>query len=618
MTRKYYPLPSLNPEYIKEQDYFFLFETGLFDKDNSLSYIFLDPLKVIKISRYSEVEGGFSDIERYAKDHYLAGYFSYELGYFFENRQFSFKDPVSYPLIQVCVFDKAICFDHKKGKFNAYPRGILRKKGALADFSVKNLRFNFSQAEYLKRISRIKGHIRRGDTYQINFTGKYRFRFSGSAFSFYQSLKNRQSVPYSAFSKLKDEYLLSFSPELFFKRNGRSIYSKPMKGTIARGKDTQEDKEQALKLKNSNKDLAENIMIVDLVRNDLGRISEIKSVKPAGLFNIERYNTLFQMTSGVRAVLKKGMTYFDIFRNIFPGGSVTGAPKIRSMQIIRKLEKGPRNVYCGALGMILPKDKAIFNMPIRTVSLIGNKGEMGSGSGIVYDSSGLAEYGECMLKAKFLADRYREFRLLETILWDEGYAFLEEHLERMERSAQYFGFYFNRAKIKKALSSLKRKFKRGALYKVRLLLDRKGCIEIEHSKVSRETGIKYIAVSNYKIDPQNLFCYHKTTNRQLYDSEYIRYHRRGYFDVIFLNKIGEVAEGAISNIIIEKNKRYYTPPLSSGVLPGIFRRYFIRKYRAQERKIFLKDLLKADRIFLCNSVRGLTQIDLKIDIKKSL
>jgi para-aminobenzoate synthetase/4-amino-4-deoxychorismate lyase len=611
MALRYNPLPELNQEYIAKKDYFFLFETCLFDKDNYLSYIFLDPLKVIKINRYSGVEKAFVDIQGLAKNHYLAGYFSYELGYFFENKQFSFKDRVSYPLIQLCVFDKAICFDHRKGKFNACPSGILKKKGALAGFSVKNLSFNFSRAEYLKRISRIKGHIRRGDTYQINFTGKYRFRFSGSAFSFYQSLKNRQSVPYSAFSKLKDEYLLSFSPELFFKRNGRSIYSKPMKGTIARGKDIEEDKRQVQSLKNSLKDSAENIMIVDLIRNDLGRIAEIKSVKPSGLFNIEKYNTLFQMTSGVRAVLKNGMTYFDIFSNIFPGGSVTGAPKIRSMQIIRKLEKGPRNIYCGALGMILPKDKAVFNMPIRTVSLIGNKGEMGSGSGIVYDSSGLAEYKECMLKAKFLADRYKEFCLLETILWGGEYAFLEEHLERMELSAQYFAFYFNRAKIKKALSSLKIKFKTGALYKVRLLLDRKGYLRIEHSKMPRESGIKYIVVSNYKIDPQNLFCYHKTTNRQLYDSEYIRYHRRGYFDVIFLNKIGEVAEGAISNIIIEKNKIYYTPPLSSGILPGIFRNYFIRKYRAQEKKIFLKDLLRADRIFLSNSVRGLTEVKIK-------
>jgi para-aminobenzoate synthetase/4-amino-4-deoxychorismate lyase len=314
------------------------------------------------------------------------------------------------------------------------------------------------------------------------------------------------------------------------------------------------------------------------------------------------------MTSEVRATLKKGITYFDIFRNIFPGGSVTGAPKIRSMQIIKELEKEPRNIYCGALGIIFPKNKAVFNMPIRTASLNANTGEMGVGSGIVYDSGASKEFSECILKARFLTDRYQEFCLLETILWDRGYKFLNEHLVRMKRSAQYFNFNFNYPKVTEALNSAKRKFKVGTPYKVRLLLGRNGNLKLEYATMIGENGIKYIAISKYRIDPQKLFRYHKTTNRKLYDSEYRHYQRQGYFDVIFLNKRGEVAEGAVSNIVFEKNKKYYTPPVSCGVLPGIFRRYFIKKYRAQEKKIFLEDLLKADRVFLCNSVRGLTEI----------
>ncbi len=611
MTRKYFSLPSLDPGYIKQQDYFFLFETTLFDKDNSSSYIFTHPLKIIKINRYADIEKAFSRIEYYAQKYFLAGYFSYELGYYFENKQFGFKESAPFPLIQIAVFDQAASFNHKTGKLSGHLPGIFATKSKQEDFSAGSLKFDFNEKEYTGRIRRIKEYIRRGDTYQINFTGKYRFRFSGSAFSFYESLKNRQNVPYSAFCKFKDEYVLSFSPELFFKRNGRSIYSCPMKGTIGRGRDIKEDKEQALKLKNSSKDLAENIMIVDLIRNDLGRIARADSVKATALFNIEKYNTLFQMTSEVRATLRRGTSYFDIFKSMFPGGSVTGAPKIKSMQIIKELEKGPRNIYCGALGIIFPKGKAIFNLPIRTISLVKNKGEMGIGSGIVYDSEAHREFRECILKAKFLTDRYEDFCLLETILWDGEYKFLEEHLKRMERSAQYFGFCFDRARIKQALGALKNKFQSGSRYKLRLLLDRKGTLKAEYSRLPREAGIKYAAISDYKIDPQNPFCYHKTTNRNLYDSQHLCYLEKGYFDVIFLNTRGEVAEGAISNIIIEKNKKYYTPPVSSGILPGIFRQYFIKKHRAQEKMIFRKDLLKADKIFLCNSVRGLTEVKIE-------
>jgi para-aminobenzoate synthetase/4-amino-4-deoxychorismate lyase len=285
------------------------------------------------------------------------------------------------------------------------------------------------------------------------------------------------------------------------------------------------------------------------------------------------------------------------------------------MQIIKQLEKEPRNIYCGALGIIFPNRKAVFNLPIRTLSIIKNKGEMGVGGGIVYDSEASREFKECMLKAKFLTDRHQDFCLLETMLWNAGYNFLGEHLRRLKHSAQYFGFYFSYSKTKEALGQLKNKFKKGARYKVRLLLDRSGALKLEYAQIHLEAGLNYTVVSKYKVDPESLFCYHKTTNRSLYDSQYRRYLRKGYFDVIFLNTRNEVTEGAISNIIIERDKKYYTPPVSSGILPGIFRRYFIKKYGATEKKLFLKDLLKADKIFLCNSVRGLTEV--KIDrIKK--
>ncbi len=612
MKNPYYKLPRINPDFIRKQDYFFLFETSLFDKDNFRSYIFINPLDIIKINNYQNIEEAFKKIERYSKKYYLAGYFSYELGYFFEKNSFKLKSFVPYPLIHICVFKKPVIFDHRTGKTNIFISNLFIKKQKAEDFYIRDLRFTFKRPLYLKRIRRIKEYIKQGHTYQVNFTAKFHFDFQGSGFSFYQDLKDRQNVSYGAFCKLKDEYIISLSPELFLKREGHHIYSKPMKGTIKRGRNIWEDKDKIRELKQSLKNRAENLMIVDLIRNDLGRISKVKTVKVNRLFKIEKYNTLFQMTSTVAGTLKKDITYFDIFRSIFPGGSVTGAPKIRTMQIIKELEGSSRNIYCGALGIISPPDKAILNLPIRTISITRNKGEMGVGGGIVYDSYPNQELQECLLKAKFLTDRYKPFELLETMLWNGNYRFLNEHLKRMQNSAQYFDFSFKRKEIIKQLKRLENNFNKVYEYRVRLLLDREGKIKTEYSKISKKVGSQnYIAISKYRINPERIFWYHKTTNRRLYDEQYRYYLKKGYLDVIFMNKRNEITEGTISNIVIKKGQIYYTPPVSSGLLPGILRQELIKKNKVREKVLFLKDLKKADRIFLCNSVRGLTQVEIK-------
>lgn len=610
---RYYKLANINTDYLKGQEYFLLFETGLCNKDNFTSYIFTEPVDIIKINRYHDVEKAFGKIQDYSRKYYLAGYFSYELGYFFEKDLFKAKDKFWRPLIYLCVFDKAVTFNHKTGRLHPDIPGIFARPQKNEDFEIKNLKLNFSLPEYLNKIKRIKECIRRGDTYQVNFTAKLHFDFWGSAFSFCEDLKNRQNVSYSAFCKFKDEYVISLSPELFFKRDGLKIYSKPMKGTVKRGKDIQEDLGKAASLKNSMKNRAENLMIVDLIRNDLGRISKVNSVKVSRLFEVEKYNTLFQMTSTVESTLRKNITYFEIFKSIFPGGSVTGAPKLRTMQIIKELENAPRGVYCGALGIISPQSKAIFNLPIRTVSLLRDKGEMGVGGGIVIDSNAAGEFKECLLKAKFLTDRYQPFRLLETILWNAKFKFLNEHLKRMGNSAKYFDFCFKAQEIRRKLKDdIEKQFAPELRYKVRLLLDKEGNIEVNYARITEDSKSqdKYIAVSRCRIDPENIFCYHKTTHRPLYDKEYNFYRRKGYFEVIFLNKQGKITEGAISNIIIKRNKRYYTPPVSSGILPGIFRQYFMHQHRVKEKMLTLGDLKNADKIFLCNSVRGLTEVRL--------
>ncbi len=521
-----------------------------------------------------------------------------------------------FPLAYLCVFERAACFNHLTGRRNGAP-GLFDPANGKQDFTLRNLRLSLRRDRYISGVNRIKEYICRGDTYQVNFTGKYYFDFKGSRFGFYEDLKNRQSVAYGAFCKFKRDYVISLSPELFFRRQGNFFYSRPMKGTVVRGRDIQQDREAAFKLENSIKDRAENLMIVDLIRNDIGRISRAGSVKVKKLFEVEKYNSLFQMTSTITGLLKGGTTYYDIFRRIFPGGSVTGAPKIRTMQIIMELENTPRNIYCGALGMILPGERAIFNLPIRTLLLSGDKGEMGIGSGIVAESDPQQEFEECLLKARFLTQRYREFRLLETVLWDSKYILLKEHLSRIKETARYFDFTFNRQRISAALKTAADGFKPGLRYKVRLFLNKEGRLFIEHSRIDRRKPGKesYVAISRHPIDPGNGFYYHKTTNRSLYDSEYKRYSSLGYADVLFLNNRQEVTEGAVSNVIIKKGKRYYTPPVSSGLLPGILRGLLIKKGRIEEKVMFLDDLLKADGILLCNSVRGLTEVKLKPGIR---
>lgn len=595
---------------MKKDGNFMLFETSLVDGSNSKSYILANPIDTIKVNRYRDVEDAFKKIEEYSKRYYLAGYFSYELGYYFERTFFKSNESYAYPLINLCVFKEVETFDHATGRLIPGVAGLFMENRGNSGFLVDRLKFSLGKREYLRKIARIKKHIINGDTYQANFTGKYFFDFSGDAFSFYRDLKERQNVPYGAFCKFADEYVISLSPELFFRRDGNAISSRPMKGTIERGKNIGEDRKKSFDLKKSAKETAGNLMIVDLIRNDLGKISKTGSVKVSSLFEIERYNTLFQMTSTIQSTLKNGMTYFDIFRSLFPGGSVTGAPKIRTMQIIKGLEDRDRGIYCGALGIIFPGRKAVFNLPIRTIYIKGGKGEMGIGGGITVDSDPEEEYRECLLKAKFLTERYKPFSLIETMRWEKRFKFLKEHLKRMRNSAEYFGFTFDRRKITASLEDAGKKFKGTFPYRVRLLLSKDGNISVEASKIAIKINSKMesAAISKLRTDPADLFLYHKTTNRGLYDSEHKRCRAKGNFDVIFLNTKGEVCEGAITNVIIKKGGRLSTPPLSSGLLPGIFRAHLLKNRYVREKVIYLSDLLAADKVFLCNSVRGLVEV----------
>jgi para-aminobenzoate synthetase/4-amino-4-deoxychorismate lyase len=508
------------------------------------------------------------------------------------------------------VYPRVFVFDHRTGEFEGSPPidPMLESADPGQGFEIRNPQMGITGESYAEKIAAIQEYIRSGDTYQVNFTDRLHIDFCGSPDAMFAALSESQPVPYSAFLHAEGWHILSFSPELFFRLKGRRIVTRPMKGTARRGADNAEDEAIAEWLKNDTKNRSENVMIVDLMRNDLGRICEYGSVKVEQLFAVEKYETLFQMVSEVSGTLRAGVRYADIFQSLFPCGSVTGAPKHRTMEIIRQLERGPRGVYTGAIGFFSPAGEAVFNVPIRTVVLENNQGAMGVGSGIVIDSRAEDEYRECLLKSEFLTSRNDPFQLIESILWNDGYRLLPLHLERMESSAAYFGFNFARDAIRAALEDESKRLPCGERIKVRVLLERSGALSVSHAPAEPESGDAKVIVSEIRVFSGDRFLRHKTTRRQRYDEQYLRARREGYDEVLFLNERGEVTEGAISNVFIEKDAQWFTPPVACGLLPGVYRRHLLETSPATERPLQLQNLVSADAIYICNAVRGCRKV----------
>lgn len=582
-----------------KEDFVFL-ETNKPDKENQRSYFFERPVANIVCWDLADVEKCFQKIEQWLKrGFWVAGFVSYEAGYAFEKkfRDFSTR---GWPLLW----------------FGVFKRPAAKMPGwRPADYRLAGQKLNISQKEYLKNISRIKKLLAAGDTYQVNYTLKKKFDFSGSVKALYQNLKNQQKVAYSALIKFGHYWILSFSPELFFRLEERKITARPMKGTAPRGKNIFEDEILAKNLAASAKNRAENLMIVDMWRNDLGKISQPASVKVKKLFEIEKYQTLFQMTSTIEAKLLKNISFGQIFKALFPSASVTGAPKIRTMEIIRDLEKEPRRIYCGAIGFISPEKKAVFNVAIRTLLLDGSRGrgEIGLGGGIVFDSRPEEEWAECLTKGKFLNQKWpADFKLIETMLCEAGTIKLPKyHLSRLKNSAEYFDFCFDEKIILKKLTGTIEKLGRAGSWRVRLLLSSDGRVDLFTEKIEKIKEPVKIIFSKLKTNPEDIFLYHKTTQRQLYERELAKARQAGYFDVIFTNQKGEVTEGAISNIFFKKGRQLFTPPVASGLLNGVFRQYFMKKNLVIEKVLYPEDLRQADEIFLTNAVKGRIRVKAK-------
>lgn len=599
---------------LKNQNNYVLLYNGKVDKENHRSFLFTGPKEIISTNNHTRIKSCFEQIEKVLKQgYYVAGFLSYEAAAGFESSMPCRKPDT--PLLWFGVYEKPKVYDY----FPLTPALSLKGRGSLSEldaYHIKNLRPTKTKKAYLRDVGKIKDHIRAGDTYQVNYTFKYKFNFSGPALSLFSDLCRKQSVSYAALIGFDNKKILSLSPEMFFRRKNNRINVKPMKGTISRGRYNSEDASRQRNLVNSAKDQAENIMIVDMLRNDLGRISRTGAVKTTSLFNAEKYETLYQMTSTIKAKLKNTFNWFELFRAIFPSGSVTGAPKIRTMQIIDGLEKAPRNIYTGSIGYICPDNEAVFNVAIRTILLDEgkNKGEIGIGSGVTVKSDPNSEYDECRLKAQFFTGDDDNFDLLETMLWRRDKFFLINlHLRRLKDTAAFFNYEFLIADIKKRLKIHSSRFSTKKQYKVKLLVSKYGKITIQSCVIGKDKHtVKLITFSAKLVNSSDKFLYHKTTKRKLYNDEYKKAVDRGLADTIFLNEKNEVTEGCISNIVIQNGSSYYTPPTSSGLLNGVFRQYLLksRHLPLKEKVLYKKDITNAKKLFICNSVKGLQEVTL--------
>lgn len=461
-----------------------------------------------------------------------------------------------------------------------------------------------SEQAYIEDIRRIRALIEAGDTYQVNYTTRLG---SSCGTEDLMCLLSERNGPYGVLIECKDWAIVSGSPELFFSMHGGQLVSKPMKGTRPRGLTLSDDIELKNELASSEKDRAENLMIVDMVRNDMGRIAVPGSVKVTNLFDIEKYQTVWQMTSTVECQTDASLD--EMLAALFPPASITGAPKKRAMEIISELETSPRGIYTGTIGLIRPDGSAQFNVAIRTAAVEKHSGnaEYGVGGGIVWDSEADDEWKECLVKARALNTIEPEFDLLETLKWtlDQGFFLLERHVARMKDSAAYFDFGFDEANMLSALDKVVEERNRPT--RVRILLDRHGKFEAAASDIPA-INAKPTAVTLAKnpIASSNRFLYHKTTHRSVYESALASC--PGFDDVLLWNERGELTESTIANLAVEIDGALFTPPVACGLLAGTLRADMIEEGLLNEQILTVDELDKASRIFLLNSVRGLYEV----------
>lgn len=620
--------------FLSRQEEFMFLDTSRPDSENFLSFLFLNPVDRLICRGDEDLERYLNELQqRLADGYFLAGWIGYEFGALFEGRvhhsraQYAGSRTI---LADLGVFSKPYTFNHSTGE-NNFP---FDRSCPIGDdhCSIENIRPNMRKDEFIEAIGAVRRYIAAGDTYQVNYTMKLLFDFAGSVEKLYSVLRRNQSVGYGAYIRNGNERILSFSPELFFRKQGAEIVARPMKGTAQRGRNGVEERANCLQLHKDIKNRSENVMIVDLLRNDLARLLHghgQSRISVESLFDVESYESLLQMTSTIKATSAaatlQNLKLSELFRALFPCGSITGAPKIRTMQIIDELEKGPRGVYTGAIGYFAPDGAAVFNVPIRTVRLRANQGEMGIGAGITYDSVPEDEWHESLLKGRFLTDRQPEFYLFETLLWQQGsgYFLLDEHLKRLEAGARFFQFACDISIIISRLTQEEKNFTDHCC-RVRLVLEKDGRIILKTDaalppsctslpvKPKKMIGNSPVMIdfSPKPVNTMAAWSFFKTSRRELYDNEYARALDQGLYEYIFLNEVGEVTEGCVTNIVIYSNGRYKTPPVACGLLPGIMRGRLLADVGRPVFEEVLRedDIRTAEAVFVCNSVRGVIRV----------
>lgn len=527
--------------------------------------------------------------------HWTVVALDYELGYLLEPKSAPARwESGSRPLARFWRFSQRISLTADEAVLWLQQRGN-------ESAGIGGLQPSIDTETYTSTVNRIKRLIFEGDCYQVNFTFPLEFEWFGAPLALYSRLREQQPVRYGGFVGDKLQGLVSLSPELFLERHGDRLVTRPMKGTASRSVPPEQ-------LRNSEKDCAENLMIVDLLRNDLGRVADMGSVVVDRLFDIEEYPTLWQMVSEIAAQVA-GRSFGEILRALFPCGSITGAPKIRAMQIAAELENAERGIYTGALGWLAPDGDFRLNVAIRTLELDADgRGRLGLGSGIVADSQPEAEWQECQLKSKFLRDCDPGLKLIETLRRDDGfYPMWAGHLARLKRSAAYFGFPLDEQLLFRALGQQP---SRGT-WRVRVTLDKAGAIDVQAVAFDGAApGMRLAALADQAIDSRDLLRRHKTTVRPLYNAALSSLPADSpVFDLVFLNERGEVAEGARTNVFVERDGVLLTPPLASGALPGVLRASLLAAGKAREAVLWPEDL--AGGFWLGNALRGLVRVTLQ-------
>jgi para-aminobenzoate synthetase / 4-amino-4-deoxychorismate lyase len=563
------------------------------DARSGLWLCFTDPVRVVTAMFPDEVIPALREVEKATGEgFYAAGYVAYEAAPAFDPTLATLPDP-DFPPLWFALYPPPKAF------------AALPEPAAIPPLEWTS---NLPECLYFEKINRIREYIRQGDTYQANFTYRLTAPDCPDPWALFLAMAAAQEAPHGAYLDTGDWVVCSASPELFFERDGAQITSKPMKGTAPRGRWFAEDRARAEALRCSEKDRAENVMIVDMVRNDLGRVAETGSVAVPSLFDVERYPTVWQMVSTVTA--RTGASLGDVFRALFPPASITGAPKRRTMEILAELETSPRRVYTGAVGYVAPGGRCQFNVAIRTalINRASGMAEYGVGGGIVWDSSPGGEWEESRVKARVLAKPRPQFDLLESLLWtpDDGYWLLDRHLERLRDSAVYFGYAVD---IECVRESLLRHAAQGLTCpsKVRLLCSRAGLARVESGPLGVAPDSRTpVPLATVPVDPENVFLHHKTTCREAYE-EALR-SRPGAADVLLVNTCGELTESTRANLVFERDGRLLTPPLDCGLLAGTLRAEMIARGELSEAVLPLDALPGCSRLFLANSVRGMWEI----------